>query len=305
MSALAAVGFDPLRDKSYQSSRLGGPIVDYLASKKILGRAGTTLDDKERYLAAFAMMWPTLEIADVDTGHCVHYLAAQPAGETRRVRRSHLNDFFRWALRWDLIARNPLDRLEQQARKKQLVYDIFSDSEIAALQSLTLVDGALMRVLFDEGLRRSDAVALQPRHIMPEPMPGQLRCIGGKGDKDRLVPLTKAASQALAELQILEGMKPTDHFWYTRPGGKRIRRSVIMGEASWHNWWVRCLKAADVRYRNPHMTRHTMATRWLRRGGRLETLSLILGHASIKTTFDLYGHLDTRDVFADLELIEG
>ena len=38
--------------------------------------------------------------------------------------------------------------------------------------------------------------------------------------------------------------------------------------------------------------------------GRLETLSLILGHASIRTTFDLYGHLDTTDVLADLAVIE-
>jgi integrase len=52
------------------------------------------------------------------------------------------------------------------------------------------------------------------------------------------------------------------------------------------------------------MTRHTFATRWLRRRGRLETLSVVMGHASIKTTFDLYGHLDRRDVGRDLILIE-
>jgi len=49
----------------------------------------------------------------------------------------------------------------------------------------------------------------------------------------------------------------------------------------------------------------SLATNWLRKGGRLETLSLILGHASIRTTFDLYGHLDTTDVLADLAIIEG
>jgi len=48
--------------------------------------------------------------------------------------------------------------------------------------------------------------------------------------------------------------------------------------------------------REHHMS--SLATNWLRKGGRLETLSLILGHASIRTTFDLYGHLDTTDVLA-------
>lgn len=304
MTALAVVEFDPLRDKTYQSTRLGRPIVDYLASKTQLGRRPTTLDDKERYLAAFALMWPSTAIDEIETSHCAHWLAAQPSGETRRTRRSHLNDFLEWAVRWDLIVKNPLLRLEQAQRGGKKVYDIFSDAELAVLTSLPMPDGDLMLCLFDAGLRRSEATALQPRHIVPEPIPGQLRILNGKGNKDRLVPLTKRLSRAMAAYQLVEGMGPKDFFWYTRPGGKRIRRTVQMGEASWNFWWRRCLDAADVRYRNPHMARHTFATRWLRRGGRLETLSLVMGHASIRTTYDLYAHLDTRDIFADLELIE-
>ena len=38
--------------------------------------------------------------------------------------------------------------------------------------------------------------------------------------------------------------------------------------------------------------------------GRLERLSTAMGHASIKTTYDLYGHLDAGDVAADHALIE-
>jgi integrase len=78
-----------------------------------------------------------------------------------------------------------------------------------------------------------------------------------------------------------------------------------VGEGTFARWYTDCLDRAGVRYRNPHTTRHTFATNWLRQGGRLETLSMILGHASIRTTFDEYAHLDTRDVLADLQLIEG
>lgn len=297
--------YDPIRDKSYRLTRLGGPIVDYLASKQQLGRSAVTLDDKERYLATFALMWPALAIDQLETRHCAHWLAQQPAGETRRTRRSHLNDFLEWAVRWDLIVKNPMLRLEVAGRTRRKVYDVFSDAEVAALTALPAIDGVLMLVLFDAGLRRSEATGLQPRHIVPEPMPGQLRIVQGKGDKDRLVPLTKRLSRGLANYQFVEGMGPKDFFWYTRPGGHSPRRTVRMGEASWQTWWTRCLDAADVRYRHPHMARHTFATRWLRRGGRLETLSMAMGHESIRTTFDLYAHLDTRDVKADLELIEG
>lgn len=309
MTAVILRNYDPLRDRSYRLTRLGGPIVDYLASKQQLGRSATTLDDKERYLAAFALMWPDVELADIDTRHCVHWLAAQPAG-SRRPRRSHLNDFFRWAIRWDLIVRNPLDRLEQQQTKRKTIHDVFSDAEVAALTSLPAVDGTLMLIMFDTGLRRSECVGLQPRHIViPEPDDDeprvQLRVFKGKGDKDRLVDGTKKLTRALAEYQFVEGMGDRDFFWYTKPGGRRIRRTVGMGEASWNHWWRRCLADADVRYRRPHTTRHTYATNWIRRGGRLETLSEQLGHESIKTTYDLYAHLDRRDIVADLELIEG
>ena len=79
---------------------------------------------------------------------------------------------------------------------------------------------------------------------------------------------------------------------------------AALGAGSFDRWWRRSLASAGVRYRNPHTTRHTFATRWLRRGGRLETLSRAMGHESIRTTFDLYGHLDTSDVAADMALME-
>ena len=66
----------------------------------------------------------------------------------------------------------------------------------------------------------------------------------------------------------------------------------------------KALEAAGiVTYRNPHMTRHTFATRYLRAGGRLETLSMVMGHSSIKITADLYCHLDTSDVALDMALL--
>jgi hypothetical protein len=52
------------------------------------------------------------------------------------------------------------------------------------------------------------------------------------------------------------------------------------------------------------MARHTFATRYLRKGGRLETLSMVMGHESIRTTYDLYAHLDMRDAALDMALIE-
>jgi integrase len=55
--------------------------------------------------------------------------------------------------------------------------------------------------------------------------------------------------------------------------------------------WRRLLKRAGLRYRSFHVCRHTFATWNLEEGADLRWVSAQLGHASVKTTLDTYGHL--------------
>ena len=55
--------------------------------------------------------------------------------------------------------------------------------------------------------------------------------------------------------------------------------------------WMPVLRAAGVRYRNPHVLRHTYASLLLAQGESLAYVKDQLGHASIRLTVDLYGHL--------------
>lgn len=55
---------------------------------------------------------------------------------------------------------------------------------------------------------------------------------------------------------------------------------------------------------NPHVTRHTFVTRALRRGVPLEVVSKWVGHASVATTADIYGHLNVEDTRRYLYLLE-
>lgn len=130
----------------------------------------------------------------------------------------------------------------------------------------------------------------------------------GKGRKERLVRATRRVSSGLAQMHVTEGLKDADVLWYGHRANA-VARTVWrpkegIGEGTFKRWWADGLERAGVRYRNPHMARHTFATRFLQAGGRLERLSMAMGHASIRTTFDLYGHLDYGDVAADLALIE-
>jgi len=62
---------------------------------------------------------------------------------------------------------------------------------------------------------------------------------------------------------------------------------------------VRLRRATAVDF-GPHLFRHTYATWLLRRGAGMESVKELLGHASITTTVDTYGHLTVEDARATL-----
>ena len=292
--------FDPLKDARHRSARAARECADWLAHLELEGKAPRTLDDYERTVAVLLRTFPELALDAITDGDLAHVLRGFPAG-SRRIRRAHLSSFLGWAYRTQRIPKNPLDLVAKPKRPGQKVIDVFSDAECADLEALAQPDGPLFSILFGTGIRKGEARRLQMKHVDLEL--GVLAIYNGKGGKGRAIKLRRLVP-LLADWFLVDAIAPADYLWYSKPGGGVRNRTRAIGEGSFHRWYERCLERAGVPYRNPHTTRHTCATRWLRKGARLETLSGQLGHASIKTTFDLYAHLDLSDVAVDLELVE-
>src|SRR5262245_38449214 len=198
-----------------------------------------------------------------------------------------------------------MDYFEPQRRKPRPVYDIFSDAETDALLELPVIDAAPLALLFDAGLRRDDLRNMRLRHC--DPAGGLVKVLNGKGGKDREIPMPIRLRNRLADAQILEGLDPDDFLLYGSVGyaqGLRLRRDRVVGEATFARWWRRCLETAGVRYRNPHMARHTFATRWRRLGLDPDYLAAILGHESVRTTIDTYVHTDIDDVARAMRILD-
>jgi integrase/recombinase XerD len=297
---------EPLRDNAYQLTGLGPAVTDFLAWKRLDGAAERTLDQYERDLARACILYPDRTLETLTSEDILHVVTAFPSRSQKRARAA-LASMFRWAILWGHVDRNPMDRVPRAPQQPGRYVEVFTDGEVAALTSLDeLRDRALMAVLFDAGLRKAEARHLQAGRCLLEQR--QLVVVGGKGGKDRVIPMSERLARFLADLSLTEGLEPDAFVWYSRRGNQRgyaaVTRSRAIGEGTFHRWWERCLADAGVRYRSPHTARHTFATNWLRRGGRMETLSRAMGHASIATTVDLYGHLDVADVARDLALIE-
>lgn len=310
-AAVRGVGYDVLRDARHRDARAARECADWLSWLELEGKAPRTLDDYERTVAVLLRMFPDVALADVTDSELVHVLKTFPA-RSRRIRRAHLASFIGWAYRTGRMARNPLELVPRQRRNPRQHIEIFTPPEVALLTGLPAPDGPLFSILFLAGIRKAEARRLRVRHI--DFNRGKVIVYQGKGGKDREIPL-RALAQPLAEWFLLDGIRPDDFLWYTRPGGGPVSRRREQGEGSFHRWYVGCLERADVEYRartkterglhNPHVTRHTFAVDWLRTGGRLETLSMALGHESIKTTFDEYGGLTFADVALDMEIVQG
>lgn len=294
---LALYALDPLKDLRHREAAAARELADWLKWLEFGNKAARTLDAYERTAAALLLAFPEQRFEDFTDGDLLHALARFPA-KTRHQHKSHLNNFFKWGVRTRRIAANPVDLLPELRYRPPRDYDLFSDTEADAVCALPAPDGQLATILFWTGIRLAEARGLTGKRFDFERQ--QLLIVdGAKGGKTRRVPLVDRASVAALELLTLEAIGPDDFLWYTRDGGsKRHRHNRQVSDQRFYDWWHLALETAGVRYRKPHLVRHSFATRMKTLGLPIEELSQILGHESIRTTVDTYVHQST-DLIGD------
>ena len=169
-----------------------------------------------------------------------------------------------------------LDELEIR-RMFEAAEDRSASGEAAAVRNL-----ALLELLYGSGLRASELVSL-PRGVIRAGQPFLM--VRGKGDKERLVPISTRADAAVRDW--LDHV-PGDTLWLFPSGKKHLSRVRLFQI-------VRAM-AADAGIApervSPHVLRHAFATHLLSGGADLRVLQSLLGHADIATT-QIYTHVDS------------
>lgn len=144
-------------------------------------------------------------------------------------------------------------------------------------------DQAMLEVLYAGGLRVSEIIHIKQEDLKLEFGYIQVR---GKGDKERIVPLGKAAQDAIKSYEeegretLLNGK--VSSMLFVRRGGARLTRERV--------WQVVKRASASGRHASPHMLRHSCATHMVENKADLRTVQTILGHADIATT-QIYTHV--------------
>ena len=151
-----------------------------------------------------------------------------------------------------------------------------------------LRDRALVELLYGAGLRVSEAVGLEKNGVALEE---RVVRVLGKGGKERLVPLSEPAREALNGYKSVRGQfcrngVESPYLFPSRGGSGYLTRhrfaqllKQLSGEAG--------IAPAKV---SPHVLRHAFATHLLNRGADLRSVQQMLGHADIATT-QIYTHV--------------
>lgn len=157
-----------------------------------------------------------------------------------------------------------------------------ANNKLAA--AITSRDHAMLEVFYAGALRVSEIVSARLEDLK---LDFGYVLVRGKGDKERIVPLGKAAQDALMQYiadsrPVLAGQKSSPFLFLGRGARKLTRQRVwqMVGAAS----------MSSGRHASPHMLRHSCATHMVENGADLRTVQTILGHADISTT-QVYTHL--------------
>jgi integrase len=129
----------------------------------------------------------------------------------------------------------------------------------------------LIKVLYQCGLRISEALSLTPSHLTRFEGIPCLR-VKGKGGKERLVHVPENLYSQLLAYAYQKGLKPTDKFFN-------------LNRKNAHKMLVKAAKLAGLNKRvYPHLLRHSCAIERLRQTGNPKALQWHLGHNSMAMT---------------------
>jgi integrase/recombinase XerD len=212
----------------------------------------------------------------------------KPSSLARHI--SSLRGFLNYLEEQDLLEFSPENlfiapRLEKYLPQCLSVDEITMIFEnIPANDKFGMRNIALIELLYSAGLRISEAVSLKLEHVQLDN--GWLTPVG-KGNKQRLVPLTEKAKKNL-EIWLRDWrqqFKPKTENVILNFHGKKLSRT-----GAW-KIILECTAFLGKSSISPHSFRHSFATHCLAGGMDLRILQELLGHANLSTT-QIYTHLD-------------
>ena len=227
-----------------------------------------------------------------------------------------LNESFKYAVAERILANSPMFRVREpkkEAVKNSLKITTLTDEEVRRFKSAcykTYKNGkrvypvsGIFIFMLNTGCRLGEALAVTYADYDEEnqlvtidstityqkDLSGVKRAVEQQSTKtkgsNRVLPLNEAAVNAIAEAKDLkQSVNPSDYIFSGSTGNPLTIKVVF-------NMLNDIYAEAEISAKGTHILRHTYASKLFERGIDIKYISELLGHASIKTTADIYIHL--------------
>ena len=205
-------------------------------------------------------------------------------------RLSALRSFYRYALRRNLVVKDPVHGIQGPKRKRPLP-QFLKESEMDQLLDERMWTDSYKDVLartiivtfYETGVRISELIGLNDKDV------DYINCeikVTGKRDKQRIIPFGDELLKTLTAYQQqrdIETESESVAFFRTEKG-KRVTDEQVRQMVK-----INLSKVSTLKKRSPHVLRHTFATAMLNHDAGLESVKKLLGHESLSTT-EIYTH---------------
>lgn len=237
-----------------------------------------------------------LQLSEIKPAIVRSWLASQrdeglsPKSISRRI--SSLKSFFKYLLRQGIVEVSPMTTITSPKQNKRLPVYI-EQKDIATLFTYVefpdnwegQMNKLLIELLYSTGMRLSELISLKETQV--DFHKSNLKILG-KGNKERLVPMTKELREGLelylnAKRKFFEESFTTDYLLVNAKGNKLYPKYVQIVVKK----YLSLITTIDKK--SPHVLRHTFATHLMNNGAELNAVKELLGHSSLAAT-QIYTH---------------
>ena len=212
---------------------------------------------------------------------------------TIRLRFAALRSFYKFLVLRSGLARSPVAEVQLPKPERSLPV-VLSISQIDELLGIPLRieadkkappwlrwrDAAILELFYSCGLRISELLALDVRHL---DFLGETVRVFGKGSKERIVPVGSPALNAIQRYRQ-EAAVTSGPLFLSKRRTRITQQAVDLLLRKY-------LKLSNIPFPiSPHKLRHSFATHMLDAGADLRSVQALLGHASLSTT-QIYTHV--------------
>ncbi|MDC3067748.1 tyrosine recombinase [Paracoccaceae bacterium] len=233
--------------------------------------------------------------------HIEAFLANQKQKEfsdsTIARRLSSIKQFYKFLVKENKIKENPCAKIVGFKKAQKIPWFLSEKEVLKMLESAIFVgrttlekvrNKALLEILYGSGMRVSELVSLKKAIFIGNP---DIILIKGKGNKERMVPISKEAQIAIKKyLNIMKKTNKTffkSEYLFPSKSKKgflnREKFFLIIKE-------IAVFSGLNAKKVSPHKVRHAFASHLLSNGADLRVIQTLLGHKNLSTT-EIYTHI--------------